>query len=577
MTSNVLNRQHKLEVRNQSIDSEGGYQVRMRKGCLLFATMMALLLQPVVQVVAQDRDKPPAVIVSVASYDKMLADLRYGGDVAGASQYIGLLQFFAGAYAQSIDTTRPAGVLVDFDGPMPVVTAFLPVKNLQRLLDQVADQLGPARDVGDGVKQLDGPQPMFIKESGGFAFLTNSAERLAMLPANPLAALAGAEATYDLSVTVNVPSIPAELREMAIEQIREGYESQAEMQRLLIENEADAELQERLARNGIENIVKLIQQSDTFSLGWAIDPKTQSTYLDVSMTAIEGSELAGHMALLADAKTNFAGLLTPAAVNVGVASTMSADDQEQVQMLLDTVLEKAESEIDADDDLAGDARVAAKDVLRSLMDVAKETVAEGIVDGGVMLMTQADSLQFIAGMRVADGMKLEAAVKRLVELAKDEPDFPEVKLNALQHGGINFHTASLPLPDETARRVFGDSLEVVLGTGPKSFYMSFGSGVIDLLKQSIDTSAQSPNKETLPSFVTVSLTPLLRFGARLEPNNDMLTSLLAALEKSPGKDQISITAQPIPRGFTYRLDIQEGVLRMIGRAVEENLQEGGDF
>lgn len=77
--------------------------------------------------------------------------------------------------------------------------------------------------------------------------------------------------------------------------------------------------------------------------------------------------------------------------------------------------------------------------------------------------------------------------------------------------------------------------------------------------------------------LTISLTPLLRFGSRLEPDNTMLTSLLAALEKSPGKDQISLVGSSIPRGFKYRLDVQEGVLRMIGAAVAENLQQGGDF
>lgn len=551
----------------------------MRQVGFLFVAMTALLAQPFVQSVAraQAQEKPPAVVVSVASYDKMLADLRYGGDVAGASQYIGLLQFFAGGYTQAIDTTRPSGVLVNFDGPMPVVTAFVPVKNLQRLLDQLADQIGPARDIGNGVKQLDGPQPMFIKESGGYAFLTNAAENLDALPANPVALLGGADANYDVAVTVNVPSIPAELRDMAIEQIREGFDSQMEMQRLLADDEADIEMQEKLARSSIDGIVKLIQQTDTLSLGWAIDSQTQSTYLDFSMTAVDGTELAGQFNEMADVRTNFAGLLAPAAVNIGAAGTMYPDDKEQAAIVLDSVLEKAEAEIDADEDLTDEARGEAKRVLRSLISVIQETVEEGVIDGGLMLSTQADALQVIFGMHIADGAKFEQAVKELVELAKDEPDFPEVRLDAMQHGGINFHTATLPVNDDGARRVLGDTLEVVLGTGPKSVHVAIGKGAVDVLKQTIDVSAQSPNQEALPVQLTVSLTPLLRFGSRLEPNNAMLTSLLAALEKSPGKDQVSLTARSIPRGFTYRLDVQEGVLRMIGSAVAENLQQGQDF
>jgi hypothetical protein len=553
--------------------------VTNRKMWLVAATMVALLVQPTLRAVAQAdaQGKPPAVVVSLASYDKMMADLRYGGDVAGASQYIGLLQFFAGAYTQAIDTTRPGGVLIDFDGPMPVVTAFLPVKSLQRLLDQVADQIGPARDVGNGVKQLDGPQPLFAKESGGFAFITNSQDNLVNLPANPVALLAGADGRYDLAVTVNVRSIPQDLRTMAIEQMREGFESQMEMQRLLAEDEADSEMQEQISRNAIESMVKLVEQSDQISLGWAIDAKTQSTYLDITMTAVDGTELAQQMALMEDAKTSFAGLLTKAAMNMGISSRMSAQDQQQAIMTLDAVVAKARSEIDVDDDLADDARGAAKQMLERFADIAKATVHEGVIDGGAKLMTQGDSLQLLAGMRVADGAEVEQAVKMLIDLAKDEPDFPEVKLNALQHQGVNFHTASLPVDDDGARRVFGDKLDVVLGTGPKSVYLAFGPGSVDLLKQAIDQSVQQPNKETLPTQIAVSMTPLLRFGAQLEPENETLKQLLDAVERSQGKDQVTLTVQPVPRGFTYRLDVQEGVLRMIGAAVTANMQGEGDF
>jgi hypothetical protein len=539
---------------------------------------VALLVQPTLraQAQAEAQAKPPAVVISLASYDKMMADLRYGGDVAGASQYIGLLQFFAGAYTQAIDTTRPGGVLIDFDGPMPVATAFLPVKSLQRLLDQVADQVGPARDIGDGVKQLDGPQPLFAKESGGFAFITNSPDNLTNLPADPVALLGGANTQYDLAVTINVQSVPQQLRDMAIEQIREGFDSQMEMQRLLEEgDELDREMQERLGRNAVDSMVKLVQQSDQINLGWAIDSTTQSTYLDFSMTALEGTDLAGQMALLGESRTNFAGLLTPAAVNINLAGQMSADDKQQANDTLEVLLAKGQQELDEDEDITEDARAAAKRMLTAFGDIAKATIQEGIVDAGAMLTTHADSLQVLAGIHVADGMEVEKAVKTLVELARQEPNFPDVnlQLDALQHNGVNFHTASLPVPDENARRVFGETLDLVLGTGAKSVYFAFGPGSIDLLKEAIDKSVQEPKKSTLPTRISVAMTPLLRFGAQLEPDNETLRDMLAAVERSQGKDQVVVTAQAIPRGVTYRLDIQEGVLRMIGSAVTAGMQE----
>ena len=58
----------------------------------------------------------------------------------------------------------------------------------------------------------------------------------------------------------------------------------------------------------------------------------------------------------------------------------------------------------------------------------------------------------------------------MVEIAESEPDidFKGVKFNADEHtgAGVQFHTLSLPIPqEEYARRVLGDQLDIVVGTG----------------------------------------------------------------------------------------------------------------
>ena len=75
---------------------------------------------------AQNASKP-AVVISIAKFDKLLGDVGYLTRAAGAPEFGGLVTLMAGPYLQGIDTRRPAGVYLRFNGPMPTGVAFLPV------------------------------------------------------------------------------------------------------------------------------------------------------------------------------------------------------------------------------------------------------------------------------------------------------------------------------------------------------------------------------------------------------------------------------------------------------------------
>ena len=56
-----------------------------------------------------------------------------------------------------LDTTRPAGLVVTAVGDTPVVHAYVPVKDLDALLDVLQGSVGPVEKV-DGARRISPPR-----------------------------------------------------------------------------------------------------------------------------------------------------------------------------------------------------------------------------------------------------------------------------------------------------------------------------------------------------------------------------------------------------------------------------------
>ena len=81
---------------------------------------------------------------------------------------------------------------------------------------------------------------------------------------------------------------------------------------------------------------------------------------------------------------------------------------------------------------------------------------------------------------MADGAALAAAFQKLIELARNEPGVPEVRFHAENQRGIDLHTFSVPIPDSgnEVRKVLGDELAVVVGTGRRTCSSPSAGGVM---------------------------------------------------------------------------------------------------
>jgi hypothetical protein len=510
---------------------------------------------------AHAQNNTPAVVVSVSGFDEIMADITWVAQTSGSPQ-AAFLPAMAGAsaapFTKFMDTSKPSGALISLDasGAQSVV-GFVPVKDLTGLLGALAQQqIGPATDAGNGIKQLQAQgQTVFLKEGSGFVFLSDKAENLGTVPTNPVAQLNGLETKYNVAVSVNVQAVPQQARAAWLGQMRAGLEPG--LQGL------PPEQRQQIAQN-FNQFEKLSNELDQVMFGFAIDATSKSIYFDMGMTAKAGTELAAQMNKMANAKSDFSGFNMPgAAALLNFTSVMAEADKAQAQLMLDTGLKQVLKELDQDQQLPSDAaRAAAKDVVQKFFKVISATIDEGIMDGGAVLMLDS-GLQFAAGMRVADGATLDQTFKDLIDLAKEEEDFPPVKLEAAKVGDVVFHSMTIPVDDDDAQKVLGENVELLLGTGAKSAYFAFGKNSLDLVKRVIDASAQSPGKPGVPVQLIVSLTPILKFASELQ-QDPKVAQVLAAIQQAQGKDHVSLVVTPQQNGFHYRIEAEEGVIRAIG-------------
>ena len=264
----------------------------------------------------------------------------------------------------------------------------------------------------------------------------------------------------------------------------------------------------------------MVNEIDEVIAGWAIDSTQQKTFLDFTYTFLPDSKMAKQIAGYGQPKTNFAGFYQPdAAATLSFASqadpAMIKENIEQMRATMDTMRKQAEKAIDEEDDIPDDeTRAAVKAAMGDFIDAFQATIESGQMDGGAALHLGADKLTLVAAAQIKDPAKFESGLKKLAALAEKEPDFNGVQWNAANHEGVNFHTMTVPVPEEgQARKVFGEKVDVAIGIGSDAVYVALGNDNLAAVNKAIDASKADPGKAVPPFEFSASLGQLMEFAA----------------------------------------------------------------
>ena len=550
------------------------HQTLLRMGCL--ATALAVCVGAPLSASAQDTDAEmqTMVVVSVNKTSELMADFGYLTELAGQAgikQMVeGMIMFATGG---RIDADKPFGLAVRTDGAQFVPLLFVPARDVKGLLETLGPQFDlEVEALDDGVLEVVSPAgpPIYIKEKDGYAYASNELDALENLPADPVELLGDLPEQYDTAVRLNVQAIPEMYRELAVETIRsaavEGIEP------LDDESDEDFEARQKMMLTQIEQIEQLVNETDQITLGWLLDREAETAHFDMTISGVAGSELASKFELLEEATSNFAGFLrSDAAVTINLTTVAGTEkDIANAETMIQAMKKQVMLGIEEDADLPDDAaREILKSAVGDLMDVLVDTMKEGRMDGGMSVLLAPDALTIAAGAQVADGNRVEKALRKIAELAEDEPKFTGVNWDAEEHGGVTFHTLSAPLPedDDETRALFGDQVDIAVGIADKAVYFAFGKNSVATLKTAIDASKAASSVKQPPMQMNFSIGQFLAFAAAQEPDDADLQAAAEAFAEVAGKDHIVVTATGIANGERIRISFESGLLQAAAKAV----------
>jgi hypothetical protein len=524
----------------------------------------------------------PVAVVAVAPYQKLLSDIALLGQMMGrpeASQMVegGFTFLTQGKGPDALDKTQPWGIIVQTDGAAIEPVGCLPLTKPEDALAVAAAYGVQVKDAPNGVKELvlSKQRTAYYKQQGGWAFVSLSPAALSRLPEDPRAILSELVTEYDVAARIVMKDVPEMYRQFAIQALQAGMQQRIDRR----DGETDEQyaLRQKLAETQMAETARTLNETDSITIGWAIDGRQQRTHVDYTQTFAPDSKMARQLAGYERPETNFAGFYQPdaaATLTVATKADPSAirQDIESFTATLEALRAGLSNKIDASDAKNPEALKAA---MNDIFDALEATMRGGRIDAGGALDMSADSLTLVAAAHVIDTAKIESGLKKLETAAAESPEFPGIRWNAASHAGVRFHVLTLPVPEEheAPRQLLGNQVSIAIGVGSESVYLAIGENGLDAMREAIDASAAEPNKAVPPFELTLSLAKIMETAAaQAEPGKHQAMCQLIAEQlrtQAQGRDHIRAVGQVVPNGLRYRVSAEEGVLKAIGAAATE--------
>lgn len=536
--------------------------------------VLAALAAPLSAQTASAQTAKPVAVLSIASVEKNLADVVYLTKIVGMEDTGKTAQLFGNALTAGMDKTRPSGLLIVPSGANFQAIAFVPVTNLKLLLEVHKEQVGEPKDIGGSILEIGTDRKAFIKEQAGWAFVAEQKEHLSVVPADPTQLLGDLPSKYNVAARVFMQNIPASLKQMAIEQIKQGMNAATAGAPGVPGQPAQPNQAQMEAV--VKQLESLINEADEITVGLAVSPPDKSVSIDFAMTARDGTELAKRMALQSNLKSSFTGMVLPEAAISGVSTVQLTENdlalaKTQFKAQRDQAVQQLET---LGATLSPEQKESLKKLVGHYLDLA-ERALNTRQDSGFAVVLAPRSVAAVAGGYVPDNVSLDASVKEFADFLKANPDAAGITftMNSGTLGDLTLHRGSIPLKaeDAAARAVFGDKLEFVVGTGKNSFYLAGGKDHESLLKKVIERSATQAGQPAQPMQMTVAVLPIMKFYQSVDQENPLvgavLGGMIASLEQD-GSDKLLITGAATPKSATYRVEVQEGLIRSVGEVVK---------
>lgn len=541
---------------------------------LALTALVALSLSTAVRAQEQSAaEAKPIVTIAFSGYDDLVSDLNFVGELAGNPQLGSALEMTTmlatgGQELKSLDKSKPWGGIVVAEGPEIRGLGFLPLGDLEELKAILETNGVESKEEDDCLVVPVQGQDVYFKGAEGWLFFSGKSANLKELPKDPAESLGGLHDSYNLAVRLDVKNIPEMLRGLLVEGLQMGL--QAGMTQMPEETDEQYALRTKLAGQSLEQLKMAVNELDAIQLGLAVDEKVPSIYLDIDVIALPDTETARRIMAPKGMATKFGGFVVPdALVAYNAVSRLQEDQVDQVKATIKGFYDNIKEELD-DQELPEDIAKASNQLVDDTFDILNATVEERDLDLGMFLQAGDEQASWLAGIRVADGSKVEDVLKVVFdEAAKEMPPLKEaVKFNAAEHAGVRLHTLTIPTEALGAPQLadlFGDELVIVVGAADKAVYLSVGTDSLELLKKAIDDSKTA--KDLPPASLSISVGTIAELVGKYAPDPQVQNAvglITAKLADSKGKDRITLTTTISDNCVKNRIEIEEDLLKVLG-------------
>lgn len=527
--------------------------------------------------VAEDTEDSAILTVALAPLDTFQPNLLHLMRQAGAGAQGGLVNGMMNQYAAGLDRKRPAGLFIDVDdNGQPTSIVCLPLTDVDAFFSQL-EVFGEKEDLGEGMYEFSfGPQTIYAHDSEGWLYVGQTEDSVSEPPEELTAQLAKMVSKHDLAIQLNPQNIPEELVGQVMAQMRDGFEQSMAAQTANMD-EAEADASRATGEQMIKNLEEVVESTESLIIGIAINKKEQKTTIDSGSRFVEGSRFAKQMESYKSSKAAFGGLPQDGSMmTLQMLQLVAPEEVSQIENTLESSLKAAYASIEQSSK-DPESAVKAKKFIQQLVDILVNSAKQGSIENAVNV-TVNDALGIQASVSVADGKQVEALAKEIAaETAKEKGPF-SLQVGTGTHKGVNLHKATFALPpeaDDSAKKVFGEVLNISIGTSAKALHIALGKNSEADIKAAIDRVAAKPSAPAEMIKMRLVLSQLLGFIQSVE-SNPVVDGMIAAI--GSGNDKIMVDSRTVERGSVVTITLEDGVLKAISGGVKAGAeQRGGGF
>ena len=559
----------------------------------------------------------PLAVVTLSSIEQAQQKLRALFEIAGHPETIeGVIEQF---YERTdglagFDQTRPAGVAIFLDRLIPPsfeFVVFAPLSDVDTFMRTL--ELGPviANPVTgeSGRYELIGPgQTSQVRIENGYAFIQLSImepdEEFARGLPEPAALVKGLTGQFDLSVSLDVDSIPKPTRDLIINFITATMSTQMQQR----DSEADGlyEMRRSWMQADIDGFKLLMDECQRMSLGISVNPELRVADVDFLIDVREDSKLLNEILESTTKPSYFSPILDDnAAISVSMSSILPQRDRDRYVGTLDGFKKELARQVDINN--LGPELEDGSPVLAALTSL-QETFQKGHLDAfGQCYLDSEGRLVVVGAGRVVDGELIALGLQDMLSRIEGQDWTDNLQLGVSEHAGIRFHRIGFGNTDPRLNAVLGSDSGVIFGCGPRSIWFGLGgeetvdtvAAVMDHLQLAYEQPSRQFPSATVRFIINVaSLIQLIESaesnaaGTQAEEEEEIIAAEAGGDRRrrpfrerqeeretvwretlAEGGDRIRMELHPTKHGSRFRMEFGEAFLKGMGRAIAVTLPD----